>query len=462
MNSVIWKPQAKQAMAMSCPATELFYGGAAGGGKSDFLLGDFLQQAAKYGKRCHGILFRQSYSELEELIARSREIYEPIKAIFKITNKQWYFPNGATLKMRYVESNKDLRRYQGHQYTWVGFDELGNFPTDDCWTFLISRLRSPAGVPCYIRGTANPGGVGHSWIKNRFMDGHEPNKIFIVEKNEGKKTTKTSRVFIPSRLEDNKILMNNDPQYEARLLSLPPHLARAMRYGDWSVFSGQIFEEFRCETHVVKPFLLEAGLWFKFCALDWGYTKPYSLGWWAVNKDGKMIKYREWYGCVDGEMNKGVKKGSKELAEEAWAVSVTEGVDTMVADPAIWAKQDNTTSIQDNFSSVGWKMIKGNNDRINGLVIFHDMLKTRGEDGKPMLQVFSGCHAFIRTIPMLTPDPNHLEDVDTRLEDHVYDESRYAVMSDFAKKPNVALQKVFGSWRANVSQGKASDPFNYY
>ena len=179
---ILWKPQPKQALALSCPAIELFFGGAAGGGKSDFLLADFLQGAAKYGEDWKGILFRRTTKQLEELQARARQLFKPIGAVYKESKAVWIFPNGATLKMRYLESDKDVENYQGHQYTWVGMDELGNYPTEYCWTFMLSRLRSARSkhIPCVIRGTANPGGVGHSWIKHRFMDGHEPNKIFSI------------------------------------------------------------------------------------------------------------------------------------------------------------------------------------------------------------------------------------------------------------------------------------------
>ena len=458
---ILWTPQPKQALALSCPAIELFFGVAAGGGKSDFLLADFLQGAAKYGEDWKGILFRRTTKQLEELQARARQLFKPIGAVYKESKAVWIFPNGATLKMRYLESDKDVENYQGHQYTWVGMDELGNYPTEYCWTFMLSRLRSASSkhIPCVIRGTANPGGVGHSWIKHRFMDGHEPNKIFSIPIETADGTKYQTRCFIPSRLEDNQILMKNDPMYEARLQSLPPHLARAMRYGDWSVFEGQVFSEFRVDTHVIKPFILLPGLWFKFCALDWGYSKPYSLGWWAVNADGRMIKYREWYGCVEGMQNVGVKEGSAELAKRAMEISAPEGVCDMVADPAIWSSDDAAPTICNSFEAVGWKMHKGNNDRVNGLIMFHDMLKEKCEDGKtPMLTVFPNCHGFIRTIPMLTPDPNHPEDIDTRLEDHSYDESRYAVMSEFAKRPAIALQKQNGSWQTTVRQSKEYDP----
>lgn len=450
----IWKPQPKQALALSCPAQEVFFGGAAGGGKSDYMLMDYVQGANKYGKYWHGILFRQTTMQLEELQKRAREIYTQLGAVYRgkgagELRDTWIFPNGATLKMRYLESIKDVDNYQGHQYTWIGIDELGNYPTPDCWTFMISRLRSAHGVPCYIRGTANPGGQGHSWIKQRFMDNHEPNKIFYREaKDFDGNTVKTTCCFIPSRLEDNQELLKNDPGYSARLLTLPAHLARAMRYGDWSVFDGQIFDVFRTATHVVKPFSLEPGLWFKFCCMDWGFSRPFAIYWLAVNSQGRVVVYREWYGCQKDAFNTGLKMASTEVAQTAWDMSVTEGVNIMVADPAIWNKSDGAPSVCENFQKVGWKMFKGNNDRKNGLVQFYNLLKEPvDENNTPMLTVFNTCHGFIRTIPMLQPDPLDQEDVDTSLEDHPYDAVRYGIMSDFVKHPHNALRRQNGTWQ---------------
>lgn len=453
MQEIIWSPQPKQALALKCPATELFYGGAAGGGKSDYLLGDYLQGVNPYGRHWKGILFRQTTTELEELQARAEELYKPMGAEYKGTGSKsgsnmWIFPNGATLKMRYLESERDVKHYQGHQYTWIGIDELGNYPSPYCWTFMKSRLRSAYGVPCYIRGTANPGGVGHAWIKQRFMDEHEPNKIFYIESIlPNGKILKDTAVFIPSLLDDNKILMKNDPQYEARLMSLPSYLARAMRYGDWSVFDGQIFDIFRVDKHVIKPCPLPPGEWYKFCCMDWGFTKPFAIYWLAVNRQGRVIVYREFYGCQKDNFNTGIKMPSPEVAQHAWDLSITEGVDTMVADPAIWNKSDDAPSIAENFSKVGWKMHKGNNDRKNGMLQFYNYLKeTADENGTPMMQVFNTCHGFIRTIPMLQPDPNDQEDVDTRLEDHIYDAIRYGLMSDFVGNPIAAIRRQNGSY----------------
>ena len=475
IKNVYWSPQPKQELALKCPATELFYGGAAGGGKSDFLLADFLQGADRYGKYWKGILFRKTTSELEELQARAKELFEPQGARYcgtgtKDGSNMWKFPNGATLKMRYLENEKDVHHYQGHQYTWIGIDELGNYSTPFCWTFMKSRLRSVHGVPCYIRGTANPGGAGHGWIKQRFMDGHIPNRIFYIETElPGGKKSRDTACFIPSMLDDNKILMQNDPAYEARLMSLPSHLARALRYGDWSVFEGQVLDSFIPSIHVCKPFLLEQGIWFKFCTMDWGWTKPYSIGFYAVKSNGRIVRYRELYGCKKGEYNVGVKKSARALAEEAWSYAVVDGIKDMVADPAIWTNQkveDNSKSIAEVFTEVGFNMIKANNDRVNGLIMVDDILKQYVVEGEkdgiplevPMFQVFDTCPDFIRTIPLLTPDPNHPEDIDSKLEDHPYDDHRYGVMSDFVMHPNTYLRKINGSWR-QAKQTKEWDPF---
>ena len=460
---VYWSPQPKQELALRCPTTELFYGGAAGGGKSDFLLGDFLQNANSYGKYCNGILFRKTTIELEELKKRATELYIPQGAHYigkgaKEGSDMWIFPNGATLKMRYLENEKDVEHYQGHQYTWIGIDELGNYATPYCWTFMRSRLRSPVGVPCYIRGTANPGGVGHGWLKARFIDNHIPNQIFFIENEVNGKKVINNACFIPSTLDDNRILMQNDPEYESRLLGLPTYLARALRFGDWSVFPGQALDSFRPNIHVCKPFILEQGAWFRFCAMDWGWAKPYSIGFYAVNSQGRVIRYRELYGCKEDDYNVGVKKESSKLAAEAWEFAALDGIKDMVADPAIWSDENNQCIMQD-FAEVGFNMVKANNDRINGLVMVDQIFKqTIDQNGTPMFQVFNTCTAFIRTIPLLKPDPNHPEDIDTKLEDHVYDEFRYAVMSDFVMHPTTHLRKVNGSWRPQ-RQTKEWDPF---
>jgi hypothetical protein len=293
-NKVLWKPHYKQALALKSPAFELLFGGAAGGGKSDYLLMDFYAGVQEYKRHWRGILFRRTYGELEELMRRAGELYVPLGGRLVNKGRDYVFPNGASVSFRYLEHDNDVLRYQGHQYTWIGFDELGNYATDFAWRYMITRCRSAAGAPCYMRATANPGGAGHAWIKARFIDGFEPYRVHRTVEAAGLVKLPITRGFIPSRLEDNPALMKNDPDYANRLKLLPSHLYRAMRGGDWDIFAGQAFDEFRRALHVVKPFALEPGSWKKFYALDWGYAKPFSLGKWAVNGEGRMVRYGEW------------------------------------------------------------------------------------------------------------------------------------------------------------------------
>jgi hypothetical protein len=423
-----WVPQPRQYVALTCPADELLFGGAAGGGKSDFLLGDALTRAEEYGRGFRGILFRRSYPELEEILIRSHELFSSL-GTFKSAEKTWTFRGGGTLKLRYIEKDADVYSYQGHQYSWEAFDELGLYPTSFAWEYMRSRLRSPAGVPCVMRATANPGGPGHAWLRARWISNKKPNYIYTDEK------TGFSTAFIPSRLEDNIILMKADPMYAKRLDMLPENLRRALRDGDWDVFAGQAFSEWRESLHVIKPMPLDPAVWSKFCAMDWGYTRPFSIGWFAVNRDGRLIQYREFYGCEAGEPNKGLKMGASEVARLAWEMSVGDGVDTMVADPACWSKSDDALSIAEKFQAQGWQIEKADNDRVNGLARMHDLFKELGEDARPMALVTSNCVGTLRTIPMLVMDPRKVEDIDTDGEDHIYDMFRYAAMSRFARDP---------------------------
>jgi hypothetical protein len=425
---VVWYPQPRQAMALECPAFELLFGGAAGGGKTDFLLADYAAGIPQYGKDWRGILFRKTYPELEEVILRAKELYLPIEAEYHEQKKTFTFPNRAFLRLRSLDHESDVEHYQGHQYTWVGFDELGNYATDFQWVYMSSRARSASGAKCYLRGTANPGGVGHAWIKNRFINGFEPEKIY-------KDAEGITHCFIPSKLEDNQILMRNDPDYEKRLNRLPEHLRRALREGDWDVIAGQYFDEWRRERHVIKPFALTQGSWYKFYAFDWGYNKPYALIKLGVSGDGKVIQYGEIYGCVPGEVDKGVRESSLEAARKAKADADLEGVTDIVMDPACWAKQDDNPSVAENFQKVGFRCEKANNERVLGWGKLHELMKTDDEHGRPMFQAFDTCVHTIRTLPVLLPDPHNPEDVDSKLEDHLADAVRYGVTHRTIKYP---------------------------
>jgi hypothetical protein len=428
---------------MSCPADQIFFGGAAGGGKSDCGFGFNSRGVSDYGKNWRAIFFRKTYPQLAELVRRGKELYQPLGVKYNDTKHIFRFPNGAELQLASLDRDGDVERYQGHQYTFIFFDELGNWASDYCWTYMSSRCRSAAGVPCQMLGAGNPGGVGQGWIKNKFIDGFKADvmyKIPVVKKDDGQ-WEYISQCFIPSKLEDNPSLLDRNPQYKTYLLSLPEMMRRALYEGDWDIYSGQVFEEWRRDRHVIKPFALPPDGWYKFYSLDWGYAKPYSISKIAVNYDGKVIKYGEIYGCKKEEVNKGVKESSMEAAAKAWEHALIEGVTHMVADPACWNRNDSFPAPADSFEKAGFKMIKGNHDRLAGVNTFHDFLRQNDENGQPMFQVFTTCYHTIRTLPALLPDPHNPEDVDSKMEDHIYDSDRYALMSDFVSRPQFTLDR---------------------
>ena len=224
---------------LSCPLPELLYGGAAGGGKTDALLGDYAAGIERYGSAWQGVIFRRSYPMLEEIERRSLEIFGSAygASCYSVGNKWWTFPNGARLKLRFMDQDKDVYTHQGQQYAWVGFDELTQWPSDWCYTYLFTRLRSPSGAPTYFRATSNPGGVGHQWVKDRFKIGVVPPLTVIDDVSDSGHVHK--RVFIPAKVQDNLVLMQNDPLYVDRLDQVSdPILRRALKDGDWIFLRG--------------------------------------------------------------------------------------------------------------------------------------------------------------------------------------------------------------------------------
>lgn len=426
-------PQTDAIEADWCP--ELFFGGARGGGKSDLLLGDFLQDVWNHGPAWRGVLFRRTYPELQEIILRSHEIFGPTGATWRESDKDWRWPNGAYLRMRYLEREADAARYQGHQYTWIGWDELPQWPSDKAYRMLFACLRSSAIVPTKrVRSAGNPGGPGHQWVKARFIDpapgGFEP-----IEDDLGP----WERMFVPSRVQDNQILLDADPSYIARLKgSGSKELVRAWLEGDWSVVSGAYFPEWNPALHVVAPMPLPVR-WTRFRSFDWGSARPFSVGWWAISDGelsafprGAMIRYREWYGMPAGQPNVGLKLTAEQVADGIKEREAGETIPIGVADPAIFA-EDGGPSIAERMQRRGVMWRRADNKRVPqaGAMGGWDALRSRlvGEDGRPMIYLFDTCRDAIRTLPALQHDASRPEDVDTSAEDHAADEIRYACMS---------------------------------
>ena len=442
--NVIWKPQPKQVAFMQRPEFECLYGGAAGGGKSDALVVEALRQV--HIPHYKGLILRKTYPQLTELIDKSLLIYPRAipGAKYNSTTHTWNFPSGAKIIFGSMNHKQDRINYQGKAFDFIGFDELTHFDYDE-YTYLYSRCRpNGPGTRCYIRATTNPGGKGHNWVKDRFITAAPPMTPIVqdveVEDNQGRKMTiKRDRIFVPATVFDNKELLSNDPGYIASLGMLPEAEKRALLMGDWNSFSGQTFNEWRNDpehyddrlwTHVVNPFEIPDS-WPIYRGMDWGYARPFSVGWYAVAPGGCLYRFRELYGCT-GEPNVGVKwtpeKVAAEIAEiEADDPNIRGKYVYGVADSAIFAT-DSGTPIVEAFESAGVFFERGSKQRIDGKMQCHYRL-AMNEEGHPMFYVFNTCRHFIRCIPSLVYSETNVEDVDTDQEDHNYDEWRYVCMS---------------------------------
>ena len=447
MANVIWKPQPKQLQLMQRWEDEALYGGAAGGGKSDCALAEGLRQVEIPHYR--GLILRKTFPMLTELMDRSTEIYKPSfpKAKFNESKHVWTFPSGAKIYFGSLQYTKDRLNYQGKRYDFIDFDELTQFLWDE-YSYLFSRNRpNGPGTRCYIRAQANPGGIGHGWVKERFITPSVPMTTMWenaeIRFPDGHTETKwRSRIFVPSTVFDNKILLENDPEYLMRLASLPEAERNALLYGDWDTFSGQVFNEWRNDsdhygdrvgTHVIAPFKIP-DTWSIWCGLDWGYSKPFSVAWYAIDHDRRMYRIREYYGCT-GTPNEGVKLEPTVVAQKIREIedddpNLKGRTIHRVGDPAIW-QADGTESIGDLMGrSPNYVFFeKGDHARISGKMQCHHRLNF-DENGIPMFYCFNTCKHFIRTIPALVYDEKDVEDIDTDGEDHIYDEWRYVCMQN--------------------------------
>lgn len=429
-------PQSSAILAAWCD--ELFFGGSRGGGKSDFLLGDYLQDI-DLGSAWRGIIFRKTTLELEELQIRATEIFPQYGGIYKVQSSVnypftncWYFPSGATLKMRYLEHERDADGYQGHQYTWIGFDELTNHASPKGYDKLKACLRNPHGIQGRIRASGNPGGAGHIWVKSRFIDIAPPYTPYTDP------DTGLVRMYIPSRVSDNIYYRNNRQYISLIKASGTAELVKAWLDGDWNIVAGAYFDCWKNDRHVIKPFKIPA-TWTRFASFDWGSAKPFSVGWWAISDGSLMlpknaiVRYREWYGVKEGEANVGLKLTAEQVGEGIVKREKGETISYRVADPSCW-KVDGGPSIASRMAKSGAQFRKADNSRINGWDQMRQRMIGDGdpeveEDIDPMIYVFDTCLDSIRTIPMLQHDSNKPEDLNSEMEDHAADDWRYACMS---------------------------------
>lgn len=443
---IIWEPQEGPQMALiSCPIFEVFYGGARGGGKTEGSIGDWLQHSSQYGEDAIGIFFRRKLVQLAEVIARTKQLFPKLGAKYNEQQKTWTMANGARLKFAYLERDSDAEEYQGHSYTRVYVEEVTNFPVPGPIDKLRATLRSGAGVPVGMRLTGNPGGAGHNWVKKRYIEPNPAGYEVITETMEIevdgiKQTVSLSRVFIPSKIGDNMLLMRNDPTYILRLRqSGSEALVKAWLEGNWDIVDGAFFDEWDETVHVIDRrkfnMILPDPHILRFRAFDWGSAKPFSVGWYALlHKDfdyegrvlpkNALVKYDEWYGASGPD--KGLKMTADNVAKGILKRERNQRIRYGAADPSIF-KRDGGPSIAETMSIEGCSWRRADNRRQPGW----EQLRQRllGQGGIPMLYFTDNCEDSIRTLPVLQHSDRDPEDLDTEAEDHAADEIRYAVMS---------------------------------
>lgn len=443
MKELVWRPQARQKIFLSRGEDEALYGGAAGGGKSEALVVEALRQIGLPAYR--GLILRKTYPELTELVDKSRRYYPRVcpNARWNETRHEWAFPSGAKIYFGAMQYPNDRFKYQGRAFDYIAFDELTHFTFEE-YAYLLSRNRaSGPGARVYMRATANPGGVGHNWVKARFLTPAPPLTTFYessaLRLPDGREeTARRSRIFVPSTVFDNQILLANDPAYAARLAALPDAEKRALLYGDWDAFAGQVFAEWRNDpaqyadgkgTHVIAPFAIPKD-WTVVRGFDFGYSRPFSVGWWAVDRDRRLYRVRELYGST-GVPNQGLKWEPARIAREIRAIEQDDlnlrGRRVRgVADPSIF-DESRGESVAQMMEREGVYFDPGDNARMAGKMQLHHRLAFDAQ-GVPGLYVFHTCGHFIRTVPALVYSRSNVEDVDTAMEDHIYDEARYVAM----------------------------------
>ena len=445
-----------QSLMVSCPVGDLLYGGARGPGKTYGLLLDWLEHQDEFGSGAQGLLVRRTYDELEEVCVKAARLFPLIGARWSASKRTWHFPTGSWLRLRYLDNEEDAGRYQGHEYTWIGVDEAGNYARAATIDLLRACLRSGRGVRCVLRLTANPGGVGHNWLKARYID---PAPHFAVHRSEIRlpdaSVAVAERVFIPGTLDDNPALQRADPEYWQRVVWAAAGnegLLKAWRFGDWDIVAGGMFDDvFRRSIHVIEPFEIPAS-WYLDRAFDWGSSRPYSVGFWAQSDGtgapggrhyprGSLFRVGELYGCLPGRPNEGTKRLAVEVAADvrAWEAAYGRPFAPGPADPSIWATANGLgRSIADDMARAGVRWLRADNapgSRKIGWEALRRYLKAAWpeRDGlppeSPALYVFATCVDWIRTVPVLRRDGKKPDDVDTDAEDHAADETRYRLLA---------------------------------
>ncbi len=477
-----WEAQkGAQKIFLSCPLFEVLFEGTRGGGKTDSLIADFAQHVGVgWAAEWRGILFRETYPQLDDVKKKCRKMFFSMfpTATFNKNDHTWTFPDGEQLLLRHMKTPEDYQNYHGHEYPWIGWEELTNWATDECYKLMMSCSRSSVDpnrrdknkqpMPRKYRATTNPYGKGHGWVKRRWQLPAMRGKILSVEEEyEGGKKEIRPRIAIHSAFKENLKLLAAEPDYEMNIRSAarnPAELA-AWLYGDWDITSGGMFDDiWDSKCHVLEPFTIPK-TWRIDRSFDWGSSAPASVGWWAESdgcdvrlNDGRIMstvkgdlfRISEWYVAYPGS-NKGMKKTPHEIATGIVQAELDMGYrnrkETRVragpADSSIWDDSGGPSIATQMlkqvridgrpYAGVSWvRADKTAGSRKNGWEEIRQRLKNaKKPDGgvreKPGIFIFNTCVSFIATVPVLPRDAKDPDDVDTDAEDHIADETRYRV-----------------------------------
>lgn len=418
-----WHPKGPQIEFLEATEDEVLFAGGRGSGKSDCLMIDPLRFCSN--KNFRGLLIRRTMPELRDLIGRARELYPQVYpgVKWREQEKMFVFPSGARIEFGYCDNIEDAERYRGQQYTWLGIDEISQFPTEEYYTKIAASVRTTdPDLPVYKRATTNPSGVGKGWVKRRFIDVGPPGQKIPVHFKTDFGDFVVTRKWIQSNIKDNPKL-NNSPAYMAMLASLPEHLKEAWLYGGWDNSEGLAFPDFKHSIHVLKQFDIPKN-WHRFRACDWGFQSMAVCLWFAIDPDNNLYVYRELATRL---------KTADVFARMVLQLEHGEHIKYGIIDGSAGDQRGiSGPTVDEQMRNEGchWRYAdKSPGSRKAGKMLAHRYLQLQPETGRPKVFILDNCKELIDELSSLAVDKNDPEDVDSDMVDHAWDAFRYGLMS---------------------------------
>ena len=421
---------------------EVLYGGGRGSGKSWWLIFCFETQTQMHPGQCNGIIFRETEGELSDLVEKAKEMLVPRLAKYTDKNKKFTFHCGSVLRFSHIKRLSDYNKYHGHEFTYIGMDELTRFADWQIKTNLMSTLRTKhKGIRCIARFTANPGGTLHNEVKEYFVD-PAPKGGKVMRNKEG-----LTRMYVFSRAQDNPYIYDNNPKYMAWLRSLPKSLYEAWYEGRWDYAVGAMFSDlWNKDIHIIAPMRANIipATTTRYRAMDWGSSTPFCFLWYFISDGtelndrrvyprGAIVIFREYYGWELGTpKNEGLRIPNHDLAVKVKHIEDVSNDHQMTdkgpADNQIFNEMNGVDSdLHAAFKSEGVPF-KRSNKSAGSSVIGWDQIRQRLSSG--LLFVTSDCTNTIRTLPSIPRDAKNPEDISKHCEDHAVDVIKYICLDN--------------------------------